>query len=102
MRWLASSSGTLHAKGYAGYWRPQRSSDDEITWPAIKTKGKTTIKAAYERIESRLFGESPYAVGGHLTAVDLFLHTVFRWCRIVGSDVETTTQQFSWLAEVAK
>jgi glutathione S-transferase len=82
MNWL---SGTLHGQGFGGLWRPNRFSDDESAFKAIRAKAREVIAHGFDYIEERLSGL--YAVGNAFTAVDTYLYVFYRWGNTVGFDM---------------
>ncbi|PGH04254.1 glutathione S-transferase [Blastomyces parvus] len=93
--WLNWLSGHLHGLGYGGLWRPERYSDDASALEGIKAKGKSTIIAAYEFIESRLLGL--HAVGDAFTVVDLYLLVFYRWGKGIGLEMEKEYPKYTAL-----
>ena len=75
--WLNWLSGTLHAQGFGGLFRPHRFSDDPTVYEAIKAKCLKTIEECFDMIETDL--SSVHAVGDSFTAVDAFLYVFWRW-----------------------
>ena len=84
--WLVWLSGTLHVSGFGALWRPGRFVDDtKGMYPIIVAKGQKVILRCYDRIESRIEGN--FAAGEHLTVVDFYLHTFWRWGAMIGADM---------------
>lgn len=95
--WICWLSGTLHAAGFGALWRPARYVDErEDMYPVITEKGRKVILQCFDRIESRIEGK--FAVGGHFTVVDFYLHTFWRWGKVIGIDMS----QYSKFTAVAK
>lgn len=83
--WLNWLSGSLHGAGFGAFWRPARFIEDEKIFDAIQAKGYKTILMCFERIDKRVDGK--HAVGNDLTVVDVYLHTFYRWGRLIGVDM---------------
>lgn len=94
MNWL---SGTLHAQGFGGLWRPQRFSDDPEAFESIKAKGKKTISECFDVIERRISGL--YSTGDGFTAVDPFLLVFYRWGNGIGIDMPKTYPSYTIFAQ---
>ncbi|KAI0449865.1 glutathione S-transferase [Xylaria acuta] len=78
-QWMAWLSDTLHSSGYGAFLHPQRFVEgNKDMYPAVKAKGMKTIEYSYDLIEKRL-GDRTYAVGQHLTVVDIFLYVIWGW-----------------------
>lgn len=78
--WCNYLSGTLHTRGFGGYFRPERYvGDDEGMQGVVRARAAEVITRCYEYIENTL-GEGQWAVGGEgMTIVDPFLYVFWRW-----------------------
>lgn len=94
MNWL---SGTLHAQGFGGLWRPQRFSDDPAVFESIRTRARKTIFACFEVIEGRLSG--PFSTGEGFTAVDPLLLVFYRWGNGLGLDMPNAYPRYATFAQ---
>ena len=95
--WMAWLSGTLHGYGFGMLWRPQRFvGSAEDMYDTVRAQGRRTILRCFERIEDRVSGR--YAVGVHLTAVDVYLHTFWRWGCAIDIDMHKLYPKYAELA----
>jgi glutathione S-transferase len=77
--WMVWLSDSLHSHGYGAFAHPQRFVEgNRDMYEVVRAKGRKTIENCYERIEKRLEGRM-YAVGEHVTVVDLFLYIFWMW-----------------------
>ncbi|KAI8950090.1 glutathione S-transferase [Xylaria longipes] len=82
-QWMAWLSDTLHSIGYGAFLHPQRYvEDNKDMYAVVKAKGLKTIESSYGLIEKRM-EERTYAVGQHLTVVDIFLYVLWRWSSFI-------------------
>ncbi|MEH2544833.1 glutathione S-transferase [Bradyrhizobium sp. AZCC 2262] len=76
MNWLA---GNVHAMSYGQIWRPQRFTNDENSFPALRIRGKENISDQYAYIESLLSDGRQWAVPEGYTVVDPYLFVFYYW-----------------------
>jgi glutathione S-transferase len=79
--WFASS---VHI-GFAGVWRAERFTDDEVAWPAIQAGGKAAVERFFAEIEGLCDGI--WIAGNRFTAADSYVATFCRWGRRIGLDM---------------
>jgi glutathione S-transferase len=89
LEWFNWLSGTMHAQGIAGMFRPYRFTDDESAFPAIKAKAKQTLTDGHQQIEAKLTGHE-WAIGNHFTAADPMLLFVMRMSNRLGFEMAET------------
>jgi glutathione S-transferase len=89
LEWFNWLSGTMHAQGIAGMFRPYRFTDDESAFPAIKAKAKQTLTDGHQQIEAKLTGHE-WAIGKHFTAADPMLLFVMRMSNRLGFEMAET------------
>jgi glutathione S-transferase len=94
LEWFNWLSGTMHAQGIAGMFRPYRFTDDEAAFPAIKEKAKETLTDGHQQIEGKLTGRE-FACGDHFTAADPMLLFVFRMSNRLGFDMADNYPAYS-------
>ncbi len=95
MNWL---SGTVHAQGFGGLWRPERFVDDLALHPAITAKGRKTVEECFAMIEGKLKGRA-HAVGQGFTGVDAFLVVLYRWGNRIGLAMDKAYPHFATLVQ---
>ncbi|KAF2149790.1 glutathione S-transferase [Myriangium duriaei CBS 260.36] len=95
LEWMVWLSSTLHGQGFGKFWVPGRfvSGEGEGLTEAVKKSGREQIEAGFESVEKKLPG-GKWAVGGHLTTVDVQLHTFWRWGKAIGVDMEERFPRF--------
>ena len=86
LEWFNWLSGTMHAQGIAGMFRPYRFTDDETAFPAIKEKAKLTLTDGHQQIETKLANRE-FACSDHFTAADPMLLFVWRMSIRLGFDM---------------
>ncbi|KAL4880768.1 hypothetical protein BJY04DRAFT_228160 [Aspergillus karnatakaensis] len=96
--WLNYLSTVAHAQAFGSMWRPERFSDDESVFPAIRAKGKRVIREVYGVVEGKVAGKE-FAVGSGFTAVDAFLVVLYCWARRIGVDVKEEFPGYAVYAE---
>ncbi|KIV88772.1 hypothetical protein PV10_08417 [Exophiala mesophila] len=94
--WLNWLSGTLHGQAFGGLLRPERYTDDQSVYPAVKEKGLSNVRDCFAKIEDRL--TSVYAVGDSLTVVDVLLYVFYRWGFALGEDMRVRYPRYTKLA----
>lgn len=87
LEWMNWLSGTVHAQGYGGIWRPERFSDDARTHNSIAAKGRETVLASYALIERILSDGRVWSAGRDYTVVDPYLTVFHRWGVRIGLDM---------------
>ncbi|KAM0329850.1 hypothetical protein ACHAQA_004015 [Verticillium albo-atrum] len=86
--WLNWLSGTLHGLGYGRVFAPQRFTDDETKYDAVRAQGKKLLTSYYQRIEDRVKGKT-YAVGSATTVADFYLYIFFLWGLQIGFQMKS-------------
>jgi glutathione S-transferase len=94
LEWFNWLSGTMHAQGIAGMFRPYRFTDDESAFPAIKAKAKQTLTDGHHQIEAKL-SNCAWACGDHFTAADPMLLFVWRMSVRLGFPMTTTHSAYT-------
>lgn len=80
--WCNYLSGTLHTRGYGGYFRPERYvGSDPGMQEVVRARAGDVITECYRYIEDTLqTRKGEWAVGGEsMTIVDPFLYVFWRW-----------------------
>ncbi|KFH42791.1 Glutathione S-transferase-like protein [Hapsidospora chrysogenum ATCC 11550] len=77
-QWLAFLSGTLHGHAYGMFFSPDRFTDDEALFDAIRQKGRDKI-AQYNALIERMLGGREFPVGDAETLADYYLYLFYRW-----------------------
>jgi glutathione S-transferase len=96
LEWFNWLSGTMHAQGIAGMFRPYRFTDDETAFPAISAKAKLTLTDGHQQIETKL-KDREWACGDHFTAADPMLLFVLRMSNRLGfAMAETYPAYTAW------
>ena len=97
LEWFNWLSGTMHAQGIAGMFRPYRFTDDEAAFPAIKAKAKLTLTDGHQQIEAKLQGRE-FACGDHFTAADPMLLFIWRMSVRLGFAMNDTYPNYTaWI-----
>jgi glutathione S-transferase len=94
LEWLNWLSGTMHAQGVAGVFRPYRFTDDEGAHAGISAKARLTLAEGHQLIEAQLTGRQ-WAVGDQFTAADPMLLFIFRMCNRLGFALPETCPAFA-------
>jgi glutathione S-transferase len=94
LEWFNWLSGTMHAQGIAGMFRPYRFTDDETAFPAISAKAKLTLTDGHQQTEAKLTGRQ-WACGDYFTAADPMLLFVLRMSNRLGFDMAGTSPVYS-------
>lgn len=92
MKWL---SGTMHGQAFGGFFKPARYVKDPLLQEAVKEKSLETLLDCLNIIEENL--SSMYAVGNHLTIVDILLYVMFRFSVRTGFQMETRYPKYTAL-----
>ena len=99
--WLNWLSGTVHERGFGGYFSPNRIADDEVAYTSVRRQSRAWIEKCYADIEERL--SRTHAVGDAFTAVDAFLYVIYRWGHLLKLDMKTRYPKYTALVlEVTK
>ena len=99
--WLNWLSGTVHERGFGGYFSPNRVADDAIAFDSIRRQSRAWIVKCYADIEERLTGT--HAVGSAFTVVDAFLYVIYRWGHLLKLNMKDTYPKYTNLIlEVTK
>jgi glutathione S-transferase len=102
LQWMAWLSGTLHAQGFGAFWRPRRFvGEKEELYDTVKAQGLKKIEECYSLIDQRLDGPE-HAVGKELTVVDIFLHTFWRWGKLIGVKMDERYPRYREVAMKAE
>lgn len=80
MSWLASN---MHQAGVRTVLRPERFLAEGGDPEPVRRKGRETVRAGMDDIESRL-RDRPWALGETYSAVDAYLLVFFRWGNRIG------------------
>lgn len=78
--WLNFISGPLHAQAWGPFIRPWRFTTDTSAdaQAAVKAAAKHNLLERFTMLEARLHPQGPWALGEHLTAVDVYTFPFFR------------------------
>jgi glutathione S-transferase len=89
LEWFNWLSGTMHAQGVAGMFRPYRFTDDEKAFDAIKAKARLTLTDGQHQIEGKL-ADRQWACGDHFSAADTLLLFIWRMSVRLGFEMVAT------------
>lgn len=93
MAWL----GTSHHIAFAHVRRPERYSDDEGAYAAIRGKGRETYSDLATMTEVRL-SNGGWALGTRYTVVDPYLLVFWLWAQRPGVALDVTSEFPAWTA----
>jgi glutathione S-transferase len=94
LEWFNWLSGTMHAQGIAGMFRPYRFTDDETAFPAINAKAKLTLTDGHQQIEAKLANRE-FVCGDHFTAADPMLLFIWRMSVRLGFPMADTYSNYT-------
>jgi glutathione S-transferase len=97
LEWFNWLSGTLHAVGFAGLWRPQRFVREEALYPHVTAKARRTIDEGLAFVEHQL-AECEWALPCGFSVVDPFLLVFYYWGAALGIDMKSQHPAWSALA----
>lgn len=76
--WLTWLSGTVHGLGYGRVLAPQRFTNDETEYDAVRAMGRGLVTSHHQRIDDRVKGRA-HPVGSATTVVDIYLYVFYLW-----------------------
>ena len=96
--WLNWISASLHAQAWSPYKRPGRFTRDTSAeaQAAIKESAEDQVLKRFKMLEAKLDVSGPWALGEHLTAVDVYIVPFFRFGRdALGVDMAASYPKWS-------